>query len=272
MATSELAAGTRAERASAAAARPCDLAVRGLSKSFRAREVLRGIDLELGAGETLALLGANGSGKSTLLRCAVRLVEPDGGEVELLGERVTGRPRRVVRRQRAQVGFVFQRHFLVPRLSALSNVLHGVQARRSGPRTWLQALASREDREAAMACLEMGGLADFAGQRVDRLSGGQSQRVAIARALMQRPRLMLADEPAASLDPQAADDILALFTELVRNQGLSLLYTSHDLDHALTYSERVVVLREGRVVHAGRSRDQDRARLRKYYDHDIAAA
>jgi len=263
-----IAAEARPERASKRADAALDLAVRGLRKSFGRVEVLRGIDLELRRGETVALLGSNGSGKSTLLRCAVRALEPDGGEVELLGEPLTGRPRHVLRRQRAQqVGFVFQRHFLVPRLSALTNVLHGVQARRAGPRTWLQALASGEDRAAAMDCLDQVGLVEHAAQRVDRLSGGQSQRVAIARALMQRPRLMLADEPAASLDPQAADDVMTLFTDLVRRQGLSLLYTSHDLTHALRYSDRVVVLREGRVVHTGRSDAQEPALLRRYYEH-----
>jgi len=262
-----IAAEARPERASKRADAALDLAVRGLRKSFGRAEVLRGIDLELRRGETVALLGSNGSGKSTLLRCAVRALEPDGGEVELLGEPLTGRPRHVLRRQRAQVGFVFQRHFLVPRLSALTNVLHGVQARRAGPRTWLQALASGEDRAAAMDCLDQVGLVEHAAQRVDRLSGGQSQRVAIARALMQRPRLMLADEPAASLDPQAADDVMTLFTDLVRRQGLSLLYTSHDLTHALRYSDRVVVLREGRVVHTGRSDAQEPALLRRYYEH-----
>ena len=260
-------AETRSDRVSVPAATDLDLAVRDLRKTFGLAEVLRGVDLELRRGETVALLGANGSGKSTLLRCAVRALEPDEGEVHLLGERLTGRPRRVVRRQRGRVGFVFQRHFLVPRLSALTNVLHGVQARRSGPRTWLQALARAEDRDAAMDCLDQVGLADHAAQRVDRLSGGQSQRVAIARALMQRPRLMLADEPAASLDPQAAEDVMTLFTDLVRRQGLSLLYTSHDLTHALGYSDRVVVLRAGEVVHTGRSGEQDPTWLRRYYEH-----
>ncbi|MFP4126591.1 MAG: phosphonate ABC transporter ATP-binding protein [Alphaproteobacteria bacterium] len=267
MVATATAAATPLDRVSVAPGAELDLTVRGLRKTFGLAEVLRGVDLDLRRGETVALLGANGSGKSTLLRCAVRALEPDAGEVHLLGERLTGRPRRVVRRQRAQVGFVFQRHFLVPRLSALTNVLHGVQARRAGPRTWLQALATAEDRDAAMGCLEQVGLAEHAAQRVDTLSGGQSQRVAIARALMQRPRLMLADEPAASLDPQAAEDVMTLFVDLVRRQGLSLLYTSHDLAHALSYSDRVVVLRDGEVVHAGRSAEADPARLRRYYEH-----
>jgi phosphonate transport system ATP-binding protein len=133
----------------------------------------------------------------------------------------------------------------VPRLSALSNVLHGVQARRAGPRTWFHPLARRSDREEALHCLDLVGLADQAGKRADTLSGGQSQRVAIARALMQRPRMVFADEPVASLDPAAGEEVMALFVRLMREEGVTLLFTSHHLRHALDYADRLVALNAG---------------------------
>ncbi|MEO1309010.1 MAG: ATP-binding cassette domain-containing protein, partial [Pseudomonadota bacterium] len=235
-------------------------------------EVLKGVNLTLDKGGTVALLGSNGSGKSTLMRCCLRLIEPDTGEVAFFGETITGSSRHQARRIRASIGFVFQKHFLVPRLSALTNVLHGVQSRSSGPRTWLQSIARQEDREEALHCLDRVGLADQAGKRVDQLSGGQSQRVAIARALMQRPRLLMADEPVASLDPKAAEDVMGLFQHLAQDEGLTLIYTTHNLEHALAYSERVVMLKNGTVVHEGLSGDQHAHTLRRFYEHENAPA
>jgi phosphonate transport system ATP-binding protein len=159
--------------------------VSGLVKSFGpARRIADGLDLAIAQGEAVSIIGANGAGKSTLLRMLVGLVPPDAGEVHLLGAPVSRLNGRALAAARARVGFVFQRHNLVSRLSALSNVLHGVQARRSGPRTWHQALARRADREEAMACLDAVGLADLARQRVDSLSGGQSQRKGYERPVL----------------------------------------------------------------------------------------
>ena len=228
-----------------AAIAACDLAVSDLRKAFGQQQVLKGVSFEVAAGEAVALIGANGSGKSTLLRCCLRLVEPDAGGVTLLGEDVGALPRAALTRLRARVGFVFQRHNLVPRLSALSNVLHGVQARRAGPQTWFHAVARKADREEALHCLELVGLADQAGKRADTLSGGQSQRVAIARALMQRPRMVLADEPVASLDPTAGEEVMELFVRLMREEGMTLLFTSHHLRHALDFGDRLIALRDG---------------------------
>ncbi|HMA15016.1 MAG: phosphonate ABC transporter ATP-binding protein [Bacteroidota bacterium] len=225
-----------------------DLAVRDLRKAFGLQAVLKGVSFAVERGEAVALIGANGSGKSTLLRCCLRLIEPDAGTVALLGEPLGGLGRPALARLRAQVGFVFQRHNLVPRLSALSNVLHGVQARRAGPRGWFHPLARREDREEAMHCLDLVGLADQAAKRADTLSGGQSQRVAIARALMQRPRMVFADEPVASLDPAAGEEVMELFVRLMREEGLTLLFTSHHLRHALDYADRLVALSAGEKV------------------------
>lgn len=237
---------TDAPLATAAAGAP-DLRVRGLAKAYGRAVILDGVDLEVSRGEAVALLGANGAGKSTLLRCCLKLVGFEAGTVDLLDQPVHALEGGGLRRVRAQVGFVFQRHNLVRRLSVLDNVLHGVQARAFGPTTWFQALAPAAWREEALACLDQVGLAHLARRRADQLSGGQSQRVAIARALMQRPRVVFADEPVASLDPQAAAEVMNLFGALMRRAGRTFVFTTHNLDHALAHADRVVGLKGGRI-------------------------
>jgi len=247
------------------------LAVAGLTKDFPGRKVLRGLDFALAPGQATALIGANGSGKSTLLRCLVRLIEPTSGQIRMLGRDVPALAPRALRQFRAEVGIVWQRHNLVPRLSALSNVIHGVQARMSGPRTWAQSLAPAAVRDEAMTCLDRVGLADRALVRVDSLSGGQQQRVAIARMLMQRPAFILADEPDASLDPQTGEEVMSLLLSLVREKGLSLLVISHRLEHTLRYSDRILGLADGRIALDLPTGRADAAGLRHFFDHAEAA-
>ena len=257
----------RSGRVGALAEAGFDLAIGGLCKTFDGRRpVLNNVSLEVPQGQALALVGSNGAGKSTLLRCCLRLIEPDAGRIRLLGRDVRDLNRRALRRLRAEVGFVFQRHNLVAQLSVLSNVLHGAQARHGGPMVWYHPLAPRPLREEAMHCLELVGLADFAAQRADRLSGGQSQRVAIARTLMQRPRLMFADEPVASLDPHAGEEVMELFAELIRRQRLTLVFTSHHIDHALRFGDRVVALRNGGIALDASADALDAATLRQIYE------
>jgi phosphonate transport system ATP-binding protein len=241
------------DRAAAAATtaglRPADLRVRGLSKAYgRAAPVFAGIDFEVARGASVALVGANGTGKSTLLRCCLGLAPSDAGEVELLGAdpvRVRGAARRALR---SRTGLVSQKHNLVPRLSVLSNVVHGLLGKASGPRYWSHALAPRPAREAAMHALDRVGLAHLALRRADGLSGGQSQRVAIARALVCEPRFLVADEPTASLDPSAGEEVMELFFRLARAEGVTVLFTSHNVDHALRYGDRVLGLAGGRLA------------------------
>lgn len=247
------------------------LSVRGLTRNFGDRKVLQGLDFVLDPGHATALIGANGSGKSTLLRCLVRLIEPTSGQITMLGRDVCNLTPRALRQFRAEVGIVWQRHNLVPRLSALSNVIHGVQARRSGPRAWVQALAPASVRDEAMACLDRVGLAERALVRVDSLSGGQQQRVAIARMLMQRPAFILADEPDASLDPQTGEEVMSLLLNLVRDDGLSLLVISHRLEHTLRFSDRILGLANGRIALDTATARANAAGLRQFFDHAGAA-
>ncbi|MFW5828728.1 MAG: phosphonate ABC transporter ATP-binding protein [Planctomycetota bacterium] len=223
------------------------LRVHDLAKSYDQGRVsvFHGVDFQVPDGQRVALIGANGAGKSTLLRCCLRLIEPDRGAVWIGDCRITDCSRSQLRRQRAHIGVVFQRHQLVPQLSVLTNVLHGSLCRGSGPRHWFHGLARRGERVWALHCLEQVGLADLADKPVRQCSGGQSQRVAIARALMQRPRLLFADEPAASLDPQAGREVMRLFSDLARESGLTMVFVSHHLEHAVRYADRVIGLRDG---------------------------
>lgn len=216
-----------------------------VSKSFGTTPVFKDVSARLAKAEAVALVGANGTGKSTLLRCLMGLIPVTEGRVALLGQDVTAARGRELRGLRARVGLVSQKHNLVPRMSVLSNVVHGLLGQQSGPRHWTQALAPAASREAAMDALAQVGLADFADRRADRLSGGQSQRVAIARALVSAPDIMFADEPCASLDPAAGEEIMELFFRLARDRGVTVVFISHDLDHALRYGDRVLGLAHG---------------------------
>ena len=226
-----------------------DLRVCGLTKAFKEGEpVVDRLDFVVARRESVALIGANGAGKSTALRSALRLIEPDAGDVTLFDVPLMQTNGKSLRRTRADVGFVFQKHNLVPRLSALSNVVHGNLGRSGGIRGWSQMLAPETVREAALACLQRVGLVKHAMKRADQLSGGQSQRVAIARALMAKPKMIVADEPVASLDPVAGEEVMTTFSDLVREEGITLLFTSHNVEHALAFSDRVLALKAGRLV------------------------
>jgi phosphonate transport system ATP-binding protein len=242
-----------------------DLQASGLSKRFgTAAPVFSGLDFSIRQGDCVALVGANGTGKSTLLRCCLGLIAPDAGRVSLLGVSMAETGGAARRALRARTGLVGQKHNLVPRLSVLSNVIHGLLGRHSGPRYWVQGLAPAEARAAAMAALDKVGLADLALRRADQLSGGQSQRVAIARALVCGPRFLVADEPCASLDPQAGEEVMALFMSLVKREGVTVLFTSHNVQHALSFGDRILGLQGGRIAIDAPSADvtpSDMARL-----------
>lgn len=238
-----------------------DLAVRDLAARYGgAPLVFSGVSFEVRRGEAVALIGANGAGKSTLMKCCLGFVAPAAGEVVRLGEPVSPGTRR------GGIGFVAQKHNLVARLSVLSNVVHGFLAERPGPRSWVQALAPRAARGRALEALDRVGLAHLALRRADTLSGGQSQRVAIARALVAEPRLILADEPAASLDPAAGNDVMAVFRDVVRDTGATLVFTTHNLTHALACGDRVLGLRNGRLALDAASGSLALAELRGLYD------
>ncbi|APX13919.1 ABC transporter [Tateyamaria omphalii] len=226
---------------------PVDIEARGVAKRFGETPIFSDVSFRLARGEAVALVGANGAGKSTLLRCLMGLIPVSGGSVHLLGQETNAIKARALRDVRSQVGLVSQKHNLVPRLSVLSNVVHGLLGTSPGLRHWSHVLAPEMSRRAALHALDRVGMAGFAQRRADRLSGGQSQRVAIARAIVAAPKVLFADEPCASLDPSAGADVMDLLFRLVRDQGVTVVFTSHNIDHALKYGNRVLGLAHGRL-------------------------
>ncbi len=230
-------------------ATPPDPVVRldGVTKRFGATTALQDVSLTVERGEIVVLLGLSGSGKSTLLRHLDGLELAGSGSVEVLGEDVARLKGRALRALRGRVGFIFQQFELVPSLTVLENVLTGSLATLRGPRLGLWSY-SQARRLAALGHLDRVGLLDRAYQRADTLSGGQQQRVAIARALMQNPTVLLADEPVASLDPESSDQVMALIREIAADEGLTVVCSLHQVDLAISWGDRIVGLRHGRVV------------------------
>jgi phosphonate transport system ATP-binding protein len=198
-------------------------------------------------GELLIVLGGNGCGKTTLLRCVTRALAPTTGEVWLGGQNLAGLNDAQLRRARQVLGMIGQHAALVRRRSVLANVACGALARHRTLWTSLGGLPSSE-LAGALDCLGQVGLADLAGRRAGTLSGGQAQRVAIARALLQHPLVLLADEPVASLDPEAANEIMRLLRRLAHDHGLAVLCVLHQVDLAFAYADRVVGMRGGLVA------------------------
>jgi phosphonate transport system ATP-binding protein len=212
------------------------------------RNVLAGVSLTLRQGERVALIGPNGAGKSTLLKLLTGLVGASRGEVMVL-DRALHRhvPKQALREMRAEVGQVFQGLHLVPRLSALENVLLGSLARNRTFLSWARLFPEAEVARAEAALLAVGMLGN-AHMRADRLSGGERQKTAIARVLMQAPRLILADEPTAALDPRASTDIAGLLSSLALQHAMTMLTVVHDPGLLPLLARRVIGMRDGAIV------------------------
>ena len=228
-------------------------------------DILRGVDLRAHPGEVVALVGRNGAGKTTLLRALVGFLRPTRGRIVAGGVDVAAADRAALRRLRARIGFMPQGLGLADGLSVFHNALHGALGRR-GPRVWWPVLAPGDERRLAAECLARVGLAELAERRVSRLSGGQRQRVALARMLVQRPSLVLADEPVASLDPVTSRSVMALLRELAREQGITVLVSLHQLEHAREFADRIVGLADGQVVLDRGCADLEPAELDDIYE------
>lgn len=205
------------------------------------------VDLDLRVRELCVLVGLSGSGKSTLLRHANGLQRPTSGSIEVFGIDPSVAKRRELRELRTRVGFIFQHFGLVGRLTALGNVLAGGLGRIRGPRYDVSSYPQAMRREAREQ-LDRVGLADQAFQRADTLSGGQQQRVAIARTVFQRAELVLADEPVASLDPETSEQVMEILFSICEEDGLTVLCSLHQVDLALGWADRMVGMRDGRIV------------------------
>lgn len=241
------------------------LEIKGLVKQYPAGpQALRGVDMTVPDGDVLSLIGTSGAGKSTLIRCINRLVEPTEGEIVLDGTDLCSLGSRALRHMRREIGMIFQEYALVERLSVMENVL-------SGQLGYVGTIASARRKfppevvDNALTLLDRVGLGEYPDTRADQLSGGQRQRVGIARALVQKPKLLLIDEPTASLDPKTARQIMRLIVELVEEHKVAAIINIHDVNLAKRFTRRMVGLREGEIVYDGPAEAVDEAVLTTIY-------
>ncbi len=240
------------------------LRIQNLTKVYpNGTQALKDVSFEVKDGEFLVVIGLSGSGKSTLLRCINRLIDPTAGTITWDSINITAAPPAELRRIRRQIGMVFQQFNLVKRSSVMTNVMNG---RLGYANPWLSLLGiwPQADRQRAVKALDRVGIGDKASSRADALSGGQQQRVGIARALMQEPRLVLADEPVASLDPVLSHSILQ-YLEQLNKEGMTVICSLHFLDLVHRYATRVIALKDGLKVFEGLPAEIDRAKFKEIY-------
>ncbi len=252
------------------------LVVTGLGKAYQTRNgdkgqrALRDVDFTAEPGELITVIGPSGAGKSTFLRCINRLIEPTDGTVTFCGQDITHLSRGQLRPVHRQIAMIFQNYNLVYRLTAIQNVLHG----RLGYKNVLAGslgLYTEEEKIHAFELLDEVGLGEFAYRRADQLSGGQKQRVGIARALMQEPKIMLCDEPIASLDPKSSRMVMEQLRRLSRSHGITCIVNLHQVDFALEFSDRIVGLRAGEKVFDGSPAECTPDVIRGIYEGDAEA-
>ncbi len=231
-------------------------------------EVLKGISFNVEPEDFFAIIGPSGAGKSTLIRCINRLVEPNSGEVFLNGKNITQMGRRDLRKARRNMGMIFQEFNLVERMSVMDNVLSGRLGYVGNFRSLLR-FYPKSDIQNALELLDRVGLSDFVDKRADELSGGQRQRVGIARALIQKPQLLLVDEPTSSLDPKIAKEVMGMIKELSHEAGVPVLCNIHDVQLALEFSNKVIGLQDGIKKFEGPTHQVDKNTLEEIYAMEI---
>ncbi len=241
------------------------LEIKNLTKVYDGNvQALDNVSFNVKQGEFLAVIGLSGSGKSTLLRCINRLVEPTNGEVIWDGVDVTKAGPDELRWIRRQIGMIFQQFNLVERSSVLTNVLAG-RLGYTNPAMSLVNRFSKSDVEMAYKQLERVGIREQANKRADELSGGQQQRVSIARAMMQNPKIILADEPVASLDPVLAHSIMQYLEKINKEDGVTIICSLHFLDLVHRYANRAIALNAGVLMFDGVPKEIDDDKFKEIY-------
>jgi phosphonate transport system ATP-binding protein len=233
------------------------LLVTDLQKTYPSGdEALKGVSLDVTGNEMVAMIGPSGAGKSTFIRCINRLTEPTDGTVELDGLEITGLSGKGLRNARRDMGMIFQEYNLIERLTVMENVLSG---RLGYVRTWaaFRRKFAGDDIERAYEVLDRVGLEGHENNRADELSGGQRQRVGIARAILQRPKILLVDEPTSSLDPETSRAVMDLLIEIASDDDIPVLINIHEVGLAEEYADRIVGLRDGQKVFEGLPSDLD---------------
>ncbi len=225
---------------------------------------LKGVDLKVDEGEFLVVIGLSGSGKSTLLRCINRLIEPTEGTIEFLGNNITHIKGEELRKIKSQIAMVFQQFNLIKRSSVLTNVLAGSLGRVGTINSIFNKFPDDVYDDALLA-LNTVGIKEKADVRADSLSGGQQQRVAIARSILQKPKLLLADEPVASLDPATSNSVMQYFYKINKEMGTTVICNLHFLSLVRKYASRVIALKEGKIVYEGAPADIDEKWFKTIY-------
>ncbi|WP_077210937.1 phosphonate ABC transporter ATP-binding protein [Bacillus dakarensis] len=241
------------------------LQVNNLTKQFgHDAKALSDVGFSVQEGEFVSIIGPSGAGKSTLLRCINRMVDATSGEIMFDGVNVLNLKKKELKKVRTKIGMIFQHYNLVNRLTVIENTLHGKLGCKS-TLSGVLGLYNREEKEQAMHILGLLGLDDFIYKRADQLSGGQKQRVGISRALIQNPRMLLCDEPIASLDPNSAKVIMDYLKNISVNMGITVLVNLHQVDVALKYSDKIIGINGGQVVFIGAPKHMTRADIQRIY-------
>ncbi|WP_042161386.1 phosphonate ABC transporter ATP-binding protein [Paenibacillus gorillae] len=240
-----------------------------VSKQYGAdTRALSNVNFTVKQGEFVSIIGPSGAGKSTLLRCINRMIDASGGEIMFEDSNIMGLNKRGLKQLRSQIGMVFQHYNLVDRLSVIENVLHG----RLGYKSTLEGvlgLYSKEEKRRAYTILKTLGLEEQIYKRCDQLSGGQKQRVGIARALVQDPKMLLCDEPIASLDPNASIIIMNHLRDICTTMGITVIVNLHQVEVALKYSDRILGVNKGSVIYDGPPAGIKREQLTRIYGSEI---
>jgi phosphonate transport system ATP-binding protein len=241
------------------------LKIRNLSKTYPdGVKALKKINLDIIKGEFVIIVGPSGAGKSTLVRLINHLIEPTCGEIIFLDKDTVRAKGKEIRHIRRQIGMIFQAHNLVKRSSTIQNVLHGrlgyMDALRGG-----FGIFSRKDVETAFDILDRVGLKEQAYKRADELSGGQQQRVGIARAIIQKPKLIMADEPIASLDPTSSDNVMNYLKTICEEDGITVLVNLHQVEFAKKYASRIIGIKHGEIVFDGKPAELDETSIENIY-------
>jgi phosphonate transport system ATP-binding protein len=241
--------------------------LRNVTRRFGDRTAVSAVNVEIPQGQMVGIIGRSGAGKSTLLRMINRLQEPSSGSVHFNGTEVSSLRGAALRNWQRDCAMIFQQFNLVPRLDVLTNVMLGRLNHRSTMMSLLN-IFSDDERLAAIAALERIGIEQTAMQRAGTLSGGQQQRVAIARALMQSPKMLLADEPIASLDPLNAKIVMDALRDINEREGITVVTNLHTLDTARSYCERIIGMAQGRVVFDGTPSELNAEAVQQIYGSD----
>jgi phosphonate transport system ATP-binding protein len=245
------------------------LQMKDVSKQYgQATKALSEVNFTVNEGEFVAIIGPSGAGKSTLLRCINRMIDVSDGEVIFDNENILSINKWQLRRLRRKIGMIFQHYNLVYRLSVIENVLHGRLGYKSTI-TGMLGIYNEQEKRQAIEILKVLGLEEQMYKRADQLSGGQKQRVGIARALVQEPKMLLCDEPIASLDPSAAKVIMDYLRKINDEMGITVICNLHQVDVALNYADRIIGVNGGKIIYDGKPQDMTSEQIHAIYGSEM---